>query len=533
MNKKTIFLKMRYLLLLGIAIVAGCASNAQEIPVVAGGPVVPDITAPTVSFTSPADTNTNVPLDRKIYVSFSEAMKASTIAAAGALIVVDNLGAPVNGTVQTFPTSATFTPDLPLVNNTDYTVTVKGGVGGVADVADNTMAGDYIFTFQTGAAGDTILPTVSLTSPIDAAVDVPLNKVVYVIFSEVMDPSTLAPITPLPQTITMTDAGGNPVTGSVAAFPTSATFTPSAPLAINTVYTVTVKGPLGGVADLASNEMLADHVFSFTTIVTSGSPTGLPGPAGAVDLGTAGTYGVMANSGMTLTTPAKSHIYGDVGILANASFTGFTLSIASPSASSPLSAYVSGEITSGPDGSGYNSLNYLNMVAAFNDLNTTWTNNNPTNNPAPLTPPAVAPAIAVGGTFTAAGQDLTGLHLGPGIYASNTPAGTLSLSNTSGPLVLDAEGNADAVFIFQASDITTTSGSVILRNGAQSKNVYWILTNTATIGDGTTATVFTGTILAGTHVTVGLDTSVEGRVLAGAGLVTGALTINGGVVTVP
>lgn len=530
MNKNSVFLKMRYLLLLGIAIMAGCASNAQEIPVVAVVPVVPDITAPTVSFTSPADTDTNVPLNRKIYVSFSETMKSSTIAASGAIIVEDNLGAPVSGTVQTFPTSATFTPAAPLVNNTDYTVTVKGGVGGVADLADNTMAGNHIFTFKAGAAGEAIRPTVSLTSPVDAAVDVPLNKVVYVIFSEVMDPSTLAPVTPLPQTITMTDAGGNSVTGSVAAFPTSATFTPSAPLAINTVYTVTVKGPLGGVADLASNEMLADHVFSFTTIVTAGLPTGNPGDAGAVDLGTAGTYGVMANSGMTLTTPAKSHIYGDVGILANASFTGFTLSIASPSASSPLSAYVSGEITSGPAGSGYNSLNYSDMLIAFNDLNAAWTNNNPTNNPAPLTPPAVAPAIAVGGTFIAAGQDLTGLHLGPGIYASTS---TLALSNTSGPLVLDAEGNADAVFIFQASDITTTSGSVILRNGAQSKNVYWILTNTATIGDGTTATVFTGTILAGTDVTVGLDTSVEGRVLAGAGLVTGALTINGGVITVP
>ena len=124
--------------------------------------------------------------------------------------------------------------------------------------------------------------------------------------------------------------------------------------------------------------------------------------------------------------------------------------------------------------------------------------------------------------------------LGPGIYASSIPTDTLALSNGKGPLVLDAGGNANAVFIFQASDITTTSGgSVILRNGAQSKNVYWVLAKTATIGLGS---VFQGTILAGNVVTLDLGASVEGRVLAGAGLAVpadGALTINGGVVTVP
>jgi phage terminase Nu1 subunit (DNA packaging protein) len=258
------------------------------------------------------------------------------------------------------------------------------------------------------------------------------------------------------------------------------------------------------------------------------------GPAGAVNLGTAGTYGVMANSAMTLSAPAKSHIYGDVGILATDTFTGFTLlPVAPPSAASPTSPYVTGQITSFT----YNTVNRAAMVIAFNDLQSAWTNYNTTNKKPPLgvtlTPPLPTSPLPAGGTFSAAGQDMTGMILGPGIYASNTLAGTLALSNASGPLVLDALGNADAVFIFQASDMTTTSGSVILRNGAQSKNIYWVLTKTATIGDGTTATSFQGTILAGTAVTVGLDTSVQGRVLAGAGLVTGALTINGGVITVP
>jgi hypothetical protein len=257
-----------------------------------------------------------------------------------------------------------------------------------------------------------------------------------------------------------------------------------------------------------------------------------PETAGQVVLGAAGTYGIMAHSAMTLSAPAKSHIFGDVGILTTSSFTGFTLSAAAPTASSPTSLYVTGQITSGPTiANGYNTTNYASMVTAFNDLNTAWIQNNRVNKPAPLTPPSGA--LPKGGTFAAAGQDLTGMLLGPGIYVTNTPTDTLALSNSSGPLVLDAGGNPDAVFIIQANNITTTSGSVVLRNEAKSKNVYWIIDKVATIGDGTTATTFQGTILAGTDITVGLDSNVQGRVLAGAGKVSGVLTINGGTITVP
>jgi len=272
---------------------------------------------------------------------------------------------------------------------------------------------------------------------------------------------------------------------------------------------------------------LAVGLANRTAILTVTAPT--PGPAGDVDLGTAGTYGIMANQSIILSAPSSTHIYGDVGLLATDAFTGFTLT---GLPANPQSIYVTGEITS----DSYNPTNHAAMVIAFNDLNAAWFANNSTNNPAPATPltsplPASPPALLpAGGTFTAAGQDLTGMRLGPGIYASDTPTGTLALSTTYGPLVLDAGGNPDAVFIFQASDITTTTGSVILRNGAQAKNVYWVLTATATIG---TSTVFQGNILAGLAATVGVGASVEGRVLSGAGLVGGILTINGGVITTP
>jgi hypothetical protein len=347
-----------------------------------------------------------------------------------------------------------------------------------------------------------------------------------------------------PATASITVTGGTQQFNAIETFSDGSTIDRTAA----STWTATDVPPGAGVATIGLNTGLATGkamgqstikatygIQTATATLTVTAPN--PGPAGAVDLGTAGSYGVMSYSAMTLSAPAKSHIYGDVGIYFTSTFTGFTLSSGPPTPDSPTSPYVTGQITSGPNAAtGYNGNNFAAMVTAFNDLQTAWTANNNTNKPPPavtLTGALPTSPLPTGGTFSAAGRDMTGLILGPGIYASNTPAGTLALSNASGPLVLDAGGNPDAVFIFQASDITTTSGSVILRNGTQSKNVFWVLTNTATIGDGSTATTFQGTILAGAAVTVGLDTSVQGRVLAGASLTSGALTINGGVITVP
>jgi hypothetical protein len=64
----------------------------------------------------------------------------------------------------------------------------------------------------------------------------------------------------------------------------------------------------------------------------------------------------------------------------------------------------------------------------------------------------------------------------------------------STPLVLDAGGNVNAVWVFQIGTSLTTGASVSLANGAQAKNVFWVPTAAATIGVGT---IFDGTILAG------------------------------------
>jgi len=117
------------------------------------------------------------------------------------------------------------------------------------------------------------------------------------------------------------------------------------------------------------------------------------------------------------------------------------------------------------------------------------------------------------GAITVAG-DLGGQTLTPGLYKS-----TSSLAISSGDLTLDAQGNANAVFIFQmASTLTTTSGrQVILINGAKAANIFWQVGSSATLG---TTSVFKGNILAYTSITLTTGAALQGRALARNGAVT-------------
>jgi len=116
-------------------------------------------------------------------------------------------------------------------------------------------------------------------------------------------------------------------------------------------------------------------------------------------------------------------------------------------------------------------------------------------------------------------------HFPPGTYTS----GSTMLINT--PLVLDAGGNPDAVWVFQigSSLITTAGGNVTLANGAQAKNVFWVPTSDATIGVGT---IFEGTIVAGRDASAVTGATINGRILAGA-IGAGTVALDTNIVTVP
>jgi hypothetical protein len=110
---------------------------------------------------------------------------------------------------------------------------------------------------------DTTGPTVGGLTPADGTGGVSRDTTVSATFSEAVDPTTVAPAT---VTLTAPGAVAVPAAVAYAAAARTVTLTPSARLAFNTTYTVTIKGGAAGVADVVGNRMAADKVWRFTTI---------------------------------------------------------------------------------------------------------------------------------------------------------------------------------------------------------------------------------------------------------------------------
>jgi hypothetical protein len=115
--------------------------------------------------------------------------------------------------------------------------------------------------------------------------------------------------------------------------------------------------------------------------------------------------------------------------------------------------------------------------------------------------------------FDLTGQDLGGLTLVSGVYCFSSEA------QLTGTLILDAQGDPDAVFIFQiGSKLTTASNAAVsITNAGQDCQVFWQVGSSATLG---TDTAFAGSILALTSITLATGATVSGRALARNGAVT-------------
>jgi hypothetical protein len=112
------------------------------------------------------------------------------------------------------------------------------------------------------------------------------------------------------------------------------------------------------------------------------------------------------------------------------------------------------------------------------------------------------------------GQNLGGLTLIPGVYCFSASA------QLTGMLTLNAEGNPNAVFLFQIGSTLTTASdsSVDFINGGQGGSVFWQVGSSATLG---TNTSFEGSILALTSITLDTGTTIDcGRALARNGATT-------------
>jgi hypothetical protein len=130
------------------------------------------------------------------------------------------------------------------------------------------------------------------------------------------------------------------------------------------------------------------------------------------------------------------------------------------------------------------------------------------------------------GTTVTGGADLGG------VYPLGVPPGTYTSGSTilvSTPVILDAGGNANAIWVFQIGSSLTSTANVTLANGAQAKNVFWVPTQDATIGVGS---IFYGTIVSGRDVTAKTGAVINGRILAGA-ITAGTIALDTNTVNVP
>ena len=192
-----------------------------------------------------------------------------------------------------------------------------------------------------------------------------------------------------------------------------------------------------------------------------------------VDLGAAASFAVLA--GTTVTSIGGTTVNGDLGVSPGTAVTGF-----------PPGTVVNGAIHAGD----------ATAAAAESALTTAYND---------AASRSVNPQSVSG--------NLGGMTLTPGLYRS-----TSSLAISSGNLTLDAQGNPNAVFIFQmASTLITSSGlQVILSGGANAANIFWQVGSSATLGSGS---VFEGNILALTSITVATGATLNGRALAEGGQV--------------
>jgi hypothetical protein len=446
--------------------------------------------APTVTATDPLDLAVTVPVTKQPTATFSTAMATNTIDSTTFLLAQGLTPVPGAVSLNLAGTTATFAPTSALATNTLYTATITTGA---KDLAGTPLASDHVWTFTTAVAA--VAPTVTVTNPLDLATNVLVSVQPTAAFSKPMDGTTIS------GTTYTLKQGAASVAGNVTfdVLSNTATFTPTAALATNTLYAATVTT---GVRDTTGMALASDHVWTFTTELPV-----LPPPL-AINLGAAASFGIASRAGLTST--GVTVVNGDVALYPTGTCTDATGGPGSAAQSCLVKTYVT---TTGMTVNGFiywptDSDSGATALAVTTDLTAAWIEGK-------------AKADTNGAI---AADEMAGKIFTPGVYHN----ANLGLA-AGGTATLDAQGDANAIFIFKIDSTFVDSGtlllptSIALLNGAQARNVWFVAGLDITIGSGTS---WKGNILAGQTATVLDGSTVLGRVLAGAGGA-GAITLTG------
>lgn len=230
----------------------------------------------------------------------------------------------------------------------------------------------------------------------------------------------------------------------------------------------------------AKDIQVRDRQLKVQSISVPFTIDGAPSSGSGPNLGLADSFGILGSS--TVTNTGGSVVTGDLGLSPGSSVTGF------------------------PPGTVVGTEHVTDATAAQAQLDANT---------------AYVSLAARSVTTNYSGTDLGTLTLTPGVYKYNTSA------QLTGTLTLDAQNNANSVFIFQIGTTLTTASasSISLINGATAGNVFFQVGSSATLG---TTTNFFGTIIALASITLNTSATLHGRALA----LTGAVTLDTNAVTV-
>lgn len=549
-----------------VVLMGGCSDNDNDQKI-----------APSVLSYDPAMDATDVVLNKIVTVTFSEEMDSSSLSST--TFTLHQETTPVEGTVSTSGTMASFEPATTLTPGTVYTGTVT--MDAMSD-AGNFLENEYVWEFTTG---DLTGPMVISTNPENNSEEVERNKIVTVSFSEEMNASTIST-----STFTLKQGETN-IQGEVSYSGKTASFTPNNILDAGKVYTAMIST---GIENSEGIELAGNISWNFTT----GDETDAVDPTIALTSPLNDALNIERNTAveatfseemdpLTINNSTFTLKLGSNEIDGTVDYSGLTATFHPANALSAETVYtatISNEakdlagnaltdekVWSFTTGVSTSNLATVDLGEAGNYviLAKTAINNNPTSavtGDVGLSPAATSYITGFGltdATGHATSDQITGqifaadmadptpmnltiavenmitayndaaarptplfLELGTGNIGGQTlePGLYKWTSSVTIPADVTLSGGADAVWIFQVSgDLNMSSAvNVILTGGAQAGNIFWQVAGEATFG---ASSHFEGVILSMTGITFQTGASLNGTALAQTAVILDSNTI--------
>jgi len=126
---------------------SGYIASNYWVDVVFALSVGPDLNPPTVLAVSPSNGASGISVSVAPVATFNEWLNPASVTVA--TVMMTGPGGAVSGNVSLSGSQVTFTPASRLDYNSEYTVILTGGTGGIQDIAGNMLAAGYSWSFTT------------------------------------------------------------------------------------------------------------------------------------------------------------------------------------------------------------------------------------------------------------------------------------------------------------------------------------------------------------------------------------------------